>query len=228
MIISAPAPDADATVCLGVNDDVLDRGDMRVISAASCTTNCLAPMVKVLNDRFGISSGVVTTVHAYTNDQNLLDLPHRNHVDPRRARAAAQNIAPSATGAARAIGEVVPGLAGRLDGIAMRVPVPDGSITDLVCSLRHPANRDEINAAFAVAAVGELSGILEVTELPLVSSDIVGNPHSCVFSACDTMVCGDHVKVLGWYDNEWAYANRLLELAVMLGAGAEPPVGVLH
>jgi glyceraldehyde 3-phosphate dehydrogenase len=225
VIISAPATGADLTVCMGVNDDRFDPGCHRVISNASCTTNCLAPMVWVLHEHFGIATGFMSTVHAYTNDQNLLDLPHRGHTrDPRRARAAAQNIVPSSTGAARAIGQVIPELAGRLDGVALRVPVADASLTDLVCELERPATRDEINDAFREAAAGErFRGVMAVTEQLLVSADIVGNPHSCVFSEPDTMARGRHAKVFGWYDNEWAYANRLLELAALVGAPVSAP-----
>ena len=215
VLISAPSPDADLTVCMGVNHDDFEPESHRVISNASCTTNCLAPMVKVLHEAFGLRSGFVTTAHAFTNDQNLLDLGHR---DLRRGRCATQNITPSTTGAARSIGSVFPDAVGRLDGLAMRVPVPDGSITDLVCSLERHPERDELNAVFELAAATSLAGILEYTDRPYVSSDIVGNPHSCVFSARDTMVGPDMVKVLGWYDNEWGYANRLVDLAVHVGA----------
>ena len=217
VVVSAPSNGADVTVCVGVNESTFDPSKHRVVSNASCTTNCLAPMAKVLHERFGIRSGSVTTVHAYTNDQNLLDLVHR---DLRRARAAAQNITPSSTGAAKAIGLVLPELAGRLDGLALRVPVPDGSITDLVCVLESSPSAQEVNAAFAQAS-GELAGVLQYTELPLVSSDIIGNPHSCVFSAADTMVGPDLVKVLGWYDNEWGYSNRLIDLVHHIHAQAE-------
>jgi glyceraldehyde 3-phosphate dehydrogenase len=220
VVVSAPATDADLTVCVGVNEGAFVPAEHRVISNASCTTNCLAPMAKVLQDRFGIRSGYVTTVHAYTNDQNLLDLVHR---DPRRGRSAAQNITPSSTGAARAIGLVLPELAGKLDGLALRVPVPDGSVTDLVCALDEAPSVEELNAAFAEAAT-TMAGVLQYTELPLVSSDIIGNPHSCVFSAIDTMVGPDLVKVLGWYDNEWGYANRLLDLVEYVHARQSGPV----
>ncbi len=221
MIISAPATGADLTVCMGVNHDQYDPALHTVISNASCTTNCLASMAYVLHQRFGIVDGFMSTVHAYTNDQNLLDLPHRGHTrDLRRARAAAQNIVPSTTGAARAIGQVLPDLDGRLDGMAFRVPVSCGSVIDLVCTLRRLVDRDDINQAFKDAAAAErFNGILSVADVPLVSADIIGRPQSCVFSCCDTMVRGERVKVLGWYDNEWGYANRLLELAELVGSG---------
>ena len=214
VLISAPATGADITICMGVNENRFDPALHTIISNASCTTNCLAPMALVLHRRFGIETGFMTTIHAYTNDQKLVDLPHRGHTrDLRRARAAAQNIVPSTTGAALAIGEVIPELRGRLNGMAVRVPVPDGSLTDLVCALAFPATVEEVNRAFDDAAGGaRMRGILQVTHRPLVSSDILGNSHSCVLSACDTMAIGRHVKVLAWYDNEWAYANRLLDL----------------
>jgi glyceraldehyde 3-phosphate dehydrogenase len=219
VIISAPATGADLTICMGVNHHRYDPARHRVLSNASCTTNCLAVMADVLHSRFGIVSGFMSTVHAYTNDQNLLDLPHRGHTrDLRRSRAAAQNIVPSSTGAARAIGQVLPELEGRLDGMAFRVPVSCGSITDLVCTLERSAGRDEVNGVFEMAAsTPPLRGVLSVTDIPLVSSDIVGRAESCVFSACDTMARDRQVKVLGWYDNEWAYANRLLDLAELVG-----------
>jgi glyceraldehyde 3-phosphate dehydrogenase len=219
VIISAPATGADLTVCMGVNHTSYDPDRHVVLSNASCTTNCLAAIADVLHGRFGILDGFMSTVHAYTNDQNLLDLPHRGHTrDLRRARAAAQNIVPSSTGAARAIGEVLPELAGRLDGMAFRVPVACGSVVDLVCTLARPVTSEEVNGAFAEAAADpRFDGILDVTDAPLVSADIVGRSSSCVFSACDTMVSGATVKVLGWYDNEWGYANRLLELASFVG-----------
>ena len=229
VIISAPATGADLTVCMGVNHEKFDPDQHAVVSNASCTTNCLAAMVSVLHDRFEVLDGFMSTVHAYTNDQNLLDLPHRGHTrDLRRGRAAAQNIVPSSTGAARAIGEVLPELAGRLDGMAFRVPVACGSVTDLVATLGRPVSRDEVNDAFAIAA-SELrfDGILGVTDVPIVSADIVGQAYSCLFSTCDTMASGSRVKVLGWYDNEWGYSNRLLELAALMGAerGAPLPAG---
>ncbi|MBL7976220.1 MAG: type I glyceraldehyde-3-phosphate dehydrogenase [Candidatus Kapabacteria bacterium] len=215
VILSAPAKDKlDATVVLGVNDNVL-TGAEKILSNASCTTNCLAPMAKVLHDNWGIVQGYMTTVHAYTNDQNILDLPHK---DLRRARAAAVNIIPTSTGAAKAVGEVLPELAGKLDGFAARVPVPDGSLTDLTAVLTKPATKEEINAAFKAAANSGLKGILEYSEDPLVSSDIVGNPHSCIFDAKSTMANGTLVKVVGWYDNEWGYSNRLADLVARVGA----------
>ena len=218
VIISAPATGADLTVCMGVNHDRFDPALHTIVSNASCTTNCLASMAHVLHHRFGLVEGFMSTVHAYTNDQNLLDLPHRGHTrDFRRSRAAAQNIVPSSTGAARAIGEVLPELAGRLDGIAFRVPVACGSVTDLVCTLGLNVSVDEVNTAFREAAADpRFDGILAVTDVPMVSTDIIGRPQSCLFSAYDTMTRGDRIKVLGWYDNEWGYANRLLELAALM------------
>ncbi|MFN4260064.1 MAG: type I glyceraldehyde-3-phosphate dehydrogenase [Gemmataceae bacterium] len=217
VIISAPAKGPDATIVLGVNDNDL-TADKKCISNASCTTNCLAPMVKVLNDQFGLVRGTISTVHAYTNDQRVADLVHK---DLRRARAAAINIIPTSTGAARAIGEVVPELKGKLDGIALRVPVPDGSITDLTAELKKEVTVKEINDAFKTAAQGPMKGILEYTEDPIVSSDIIGNPHSCVFDAQSTMVLpkekGNWVKILAWYDNEWGYSNRTADLVARVG-----------
>lgn len=216
VIISAPAKDADLTVVTGVNEVVYDPEKHRVISSASCTTNCLAPVAKVLHARFGIVSGLVNTVHAYTNDQQLLDMPHR---DPRRGRAAAASIIPTTTGAAQAIGLVLPELAGRLDGMALRVPVPNVSAVDLVAVLEREATAQEINAAFAAAAATELRGILALCEEPLVSRDFVGDPHSAVVDGPSTMVVqGRTVRVLAWYDNEWGYANRVLDLAAYLAA----------
>ena len=210
VIISAPAKGAvDATVVLGVNDDVL-TGKEEVISNASCTTNCLAPMVKVLDDAFGVVRGFMTTVHGYTADQRIQDAPHK---DLRRARAAAVNIVPTTTGAAKAVGLVLPHLSGKLDGFALRVPVPDGSITDFTAELGKQASIDEINAAFAKAASSSLAGVLEYTEAPLVSSDIVGNPHSCIFDSPSTMSQGNLVKIVGFYDNEWGYSNRTVDIA---------------
>ncbi|MBK9247294.1 MAG: type I glyceraldehyde-3-phosphate dehydrogenase [Ignavibacteria bacterium] len=209
VILSAPAKDAlDRTVVLGVNDHDL-TGNEKVMSNASCTTNCLAPMVKVLHDNFGLVKGFMTTVHAYTNDQNILDLPHK---DLRRARAAAVSIIPTTTGAAKAVSEVLPDLKGRLDGFALRVPVPDGSITDFTAILSRDTTKDEINAAFKAASVGAMNGILEYTDEPIVSIDIVGNPHSCIFDSLSTMASGNFVKVVGWYDNEWGYSNRVVDL----------------
>jgi len=215
VILTAPAKDQlDATVVLGVNDEVLS-GTEKTLSNASCTTNCLAPMVKILNDTFGIERGYMTTVHAYTNDQNILDLPHK---DLRRARAAAVNIIPTTTGAAKAVSEVIPSMKGRLDGLAFRVPVPDGSVTDFTAVLAKEVSKDEINAAFKAAADGPLSGILEYSSDPLVSTDIVGNPHSCIFDSKLTMVQGTTVKVVGWYDNEWGYSNRIVDLLMKVSA----------
>ena len=215
VIISAPAKgDVDATVVLGVNDDVL-TGNEEVISNASCTTNCLAPMVKVLDDNFGVVRGFMTTVHGYTADQRIQDAPHK---DLRRARAAAVNIVPTTTGAAKAVGLVLPNLAGKLDGFALRVPVPDGSITDLTAELAKDASIEDINNAFKAAAAGPLNGVLEYSEEMLVSSDIVGNPHSCIFDAPSTMSQGNLVKIVGFYDNEWGYANRAVDIALKLMA----------
>ena len=215
-IVSAPSAGADATFVVGVNDHTFDPAAHHVVSNASCTTNCLAPLVKVLDDTFGLEQGMITTVHAYTGDQALVDSPHR---DLRRARAAALNIVPTSTGAARAIGEVLPHLAGRLDGMAMRVPVANGSVTDLVARLRTDVDADAVKAAFRAAAeTGPLADVLDYREAPLVSSDIVGSPASCVFDADLTMVMGDTVKVAGWYDNEWGYSNRLVDLVSRLSA----------
>ncbi len=215
VVISAPSKDPDVSIVLGVNDDQLDPGKHKVISNASCTTNCIAPMAKVLDEAFGIESGMFTTVHAYTNDQSILDLPHK---DMRRARAAAANIIPTSTGAASAVGKVLPSLNGKLHAMAMRVPVPDGSITDLVANLSREVSLDEVNEAFKTAAEGPLKGILRYTEDPIVSSDIVGDPHSCIYDASAAIVPGSGlVKVLGWYDNEWGYSSRLVDLAARLG-----------
>ncbi len=213
VVISAPASGAvDATIVLGVNDEIL-TADMEIISNASCTTNCLAPMVKVLNDSFGVVSGYITTIHAYTADQRIQDAPHS---DLRRARAAAVNIVPTSTGAAKAVGLVLPELAGKLDGIAARVPVPDGSLTDLTAVLSREVTAEEINAAMKAAADGSLKGILEYSTDPLVSSDIVGNPHSCIFDSEMTSSNGTLVKVVGWYDNEWGYSSRVVDLLAKL------------
>ena len=214
VVVSAPCQDADATIVLGVNEADFNPVRHRVISNASCTTNCLAPMVKVLEDNFGVEQGFITTVHAYTGDQMLVDGPHK---DPRRARAAAVNIVPTSTGAARATGLVLPVVAGRLDGSALRVPVADGSITDLVAWVRRPVTVEEVNTAFREAGTGSLAGILDYSEEPLVSSDIIGASASCVFDSGLTMAAGQLVKVYGWYDNEWGYANRLGELAALVG-----------
>ena len=210
VIISAPATDPDITLVLGVNDDAYDAGKHAIISNASCTTNCVAPMAKVLHDSFGIERGFMTTIHAYTNDQQVLDLPHK---DLRRARAAAINLIPTSTGAARAIGLVLPELAGKVDGISVRAPVPTGSITDFVVQLSRDTSVDEVNAAFAAAAgSGPLAPYLEYSEEPLVSTDIVHSPASCTFDSELTMVSGSSAKVFGWYDNEWGYSCRLVDL----------------
>lgn len=212
MILTVPPKDAiDAMVVLGVNEDTL-KADDRIISNASCTTNCLAPLAKVLEDSFGIEHGLMTTVHAYTNDQRILDLPHK---DLRRARAAAQNIIPTSTGAARAVGKVLPTLNGKLDGMAMRVPVPDGSVVDLVARLKKKVTVDEVNDALRAASKAKsMKGILEFSSAPLVSTDVIGNPHSSVVDGLSTMVMGDRtVKVVSWYDNEWGYSNRVVDLA---------------
>ncbi|MFD3732986.1 type I glyceraldehyde-3-phosphate dehydrogenase [Streptomyces sp. NPDC058632] len=215
VIISAPAKDEDVTIVLGVNQDQYDPANHHVISNASCTTNCVAPMAKVLDENFGIVKGLMTTVHAYTNDQRILDFPHK---DLRRARAAAENIIPTTTGAAKATALVLPQLEGKLDGIAMRVPVPTGSVTDLVVELGREVTKEEVNAAFQKAAEGELKGLLEYTEDPIVSSDIVNAPASCTFDSSLTMVQdGKSVKIIGWYDNEWGYSNRLVDLTVFIG-----------
>jgi glyceraldehyde 3-phosphate dehydrogenase len=214
VIISAPASGEDATIVMGVNDGDYD-GTQTVLSNASCTTNCVAPMAKVLDEAFGIVKGFMTTTHAYTNDQVILDFPHS---DLRRARAAAQNIIPTSTGAAKATALVLPQLKGKLDGIAMRVPVPDGSVTDLVVTLEREASKEEVNAAFRAAADGPLKGILVYTEDPIVSSDIVGTPPSCTFDSSLTMVMGNTVKIIGWYDNEWGYSNRLADLTALVGS----------
>jgi glyceraldehyde 3-phosphate dehydrogenase len=214
VVISAPAKNVDATFVFKVNHESYDPQQHNVVSNASCTTNCIIPMVKVLQDNFGIESGYMTTVHAYTNDQSLLDAAHK---DPRRARSAPNNIVPTSTGAARTAGVIYPELQGKVDGMAMRVPVPDGSVTDFVARLNAEASVDEINGAFRQAASGELSGILEYSEAPIVSSDIVGNPASCVFDSALTMSNGNSVKVLGWYDNEWGYSNRTVDLVQYMG-----------
>ncbi|MFC5800590.1 type I glyceraldehyde-3-phosphate dehydrogenase [Streptomyces formicae] len=214
VLISAPATDEDITIVMGVNQDKYDAAKHNVISNASCTTNCVAPMAKVLDESFGIVKGMMTTVHAYTNDQRILDFPHK---DLRRARAAAENIIPTSTGAAKATALVLPQLKGKLDGIAMRVPVPTGSVTDLVLELDREVTKDEINSAFQKAAEGQLKGILDYTEDPIVSSDIVNWPASCTFDSKLTMVQGKQVKVVGWYDNEWGYSNRLVDLTVFVG-----------
>jgi glyceraldehyde 3-phosphate dehydrogenase len=210
VILTVPSKDEiDETIVLGVNDSELDAGDL-IVSNASCTTNCLAPLAKVLDDAFGIKKGVMTTVHAYTNDQRLADVPHK---DLRRSRAATENIIPTTTGAAKAVGEVLPKLKGKLDGMAMRVPVPDGSTVDLVVELDKEVTADEVNAAVKKAAENELSGIMEYTEDAIVSTDIIGNPHSSIFDSSGTQVMGGNlVKVMSWYDNEWGYSNRVVDL----------------
>jgi glyceraldehyde 3-phosphate dehydrogenase len=214
VIISAPAKNEDFTVVMGVNDDQYDPASHHIISNASCTTNCLAPMAKAVNDAFGIQRGFMTTVHAYTQDQNLQDAPHK---DLRRARAAAINIVPTSTGAAKAIGLVVPELRGKLDGFALRVPVPTGSVTDLTATVSRETSVEEVNEAVRAAAEGAMKGYLRYSEAPLVSSDIVTDPASCVFDGGLTKVIGDQVKVVGWYDNEWGYSNRLADLITLVG-----------
>jgi glyceraldehyde 3-phosphate dehydrogenase len=214
VIVSAPSNGADATFVYGINHTDFDKSKHKVVSNASCTTNCFVPMVKVLDDAFGIENGLMTTIHAYTGDQQLVDGPHS---DLRRARGAAINITPTSTGAARATSLVLESMKGKLDGTSLRVPVPTGSITDFVANLKKPATVDEINAAFKAAANGPLKGVLEYTDAPIVSSDIVTNPHSCVFDSELTMSMGSLVKVLGWYDNEWGYSNRLVDLVLHVG-----------
>ena len=214
VIISAPASNEDVTIVMGVNDGAYDPAKHTIISNASCTTNCLGPLAKVLNDAFGIERGLMTTIHAYTQDQNLQDGPHK---DLRRARAAALNIVPTSTGAAKAIGLVLPELNGKLDGYSLRVPVPTGSITDLTATLTRPASVDEINAAYRAAAEGELKGILTYSTDPIVGTDIVTDPASCIYDSPITKVIGDQVKVYGWYDNEWGYSNRLVDLTLLVG-----------
>jgi len=215
VIISAPAKNEDVTVVMGVNHDTYDPAKHTVISNASCTTNCLAPMAKVLNDALGIERGLMTTIHAYTQDQNLQDGPHK---DLRRARAAALNIVPTSTGAAKAIGLVLPELKGKLDGFALRVPIPTGSATDLTFTAGRETSVEEVNGAVRAAAEGPLRGIISYTEDPIVSTDIVTDPASCIFDAGLTKVIGDQVKVVGWYDNEWGYSNRLADLVLHVGA----------
>ncbi|GAA1711005.1 type I glyceraldehyde-3-phosphate dehydrogenase [Fodinicola feengrottensis] len=215
VIISAPAKNDDVTVVMGVNHETYKPAEHAIISNASCTTNCLAPLAKVLNDSFGIERGLMTTIHAYTQDQNLQDAPHK---DLRRARAAALSIIPTSTGAAKAIGLVLPELKGKLDGYALRVPVPTGSATDLTATLTNEASVDDINAAFKAAAEGPLKGYLVYNTDPIVSADIVTHPASCIFDAPLTKVIGNQVKVLGWYDNEWGYSNRLVDLAAYVGS----------
>jgi glyceraldehyde 3-phosphate dehydrogenase len=212
VLVSAPGKNLDLTFVFGVNDADYDKTRHQVISIGSCTTNCLAPIVKVLNDSFGLKHGLMTTIHAYTNDQHVLDQPHK---DPRRARAAAQNLIPTSTGAAKAIGVVLPEMKGKLDGVAVRAPVMDGSLVDLVCRVEKPTSSDEVNAAIKKAADGPMNGILEYSEDPLVSSDIIGNPHSSVFDSLSTKVLDrDLVKVFSWYDNEWGFSNRVVDALV--------------
>jgi glyceraldehyde 3-phosphate dehydrogenase len=215
VIISAPATDEDVTIVMGVNDGAYDPAKHTIISNASCTTNCLGPLAKVLDDAFGIERGLMTTIHAYTQDQNLQDAPHK---DLRRARAAAINIVPTSTGAAKAIGLVLPNLKGKLDGYALRVPVPTGSATDLTVVTSRETSVDEVTAAYRSAADGPFKGILTYTEDPIVSSDIVTDPASCIFDAGLTKVIGNQVKVVGWYDNEWGYSNRLADLVQLVGS----------
>ncbi len=214
VILSAPAKDQlDATIVMGINENDLSP-EHKIVSNASCTTNCLAPLVKVINDNFQIEKGLITTIHAYTNDQNVADMMHK---DLRRARAAAVNIIPTTTGAAKAIGEVIPELKGKLDGMAMRVPVANGSVTDLVVTVKKNVSIEEVNSAFKAAAGNELNGILEYCEDPIVSSDIIGNEHSCILDAMSTCVIdGNLIKVIGWYDNEWGYSNRMVDLAELI------------
>ena len=217
VIISAPAKNEDVTIVMGVNDGNYDPSAHSIISNASCTTNCLAPMAKVIHDTFTIERGLMTTIHAYTQDQNLQDGPHS---DLRRARAAALNIVPTSTGAAKAISLVIPELKGKLDGYALRVPIPTGSATDLTITVSRDTSVEEVNAAVKAAAEGELKGILTYTEDPIVSSDIVTDPASCIFDAGLTKVIGNQVKVVGWYDNEWGYSNRLVDLVALVGRTA--------
>jgi len=213
VIISAPAPDPDITVCMGVNDDKLER-EHRIVSNASCTTNCLSPIAKVINDTFGLEHGLITTVHSYTMDQNILDAPHK---DFRRARAAAINIVPTSTGAAKAVGLVLPELAGRLNGMAIRVPTPNVSLVDLVFTSRSPVSSQAINDALTAAAAGPMKGVLEASDAPIVSGDLIGNPHSSIADLPLTQIMGDKMaKVLSWYDNEWGFSNRMLDLTLRL------------
>ncbi len=220
VVISAPATDPDVTIVLGVNDDAYDPEAHRILSNASCTTNCVAPMAKILHDTFGVEQGFMTTIHAYTNDQRILDLPHK---DLRRARAAAVSLIPTSTGAARAIGLVMPELKGKVDGIAMRAPVPDGSVVDLVVQVARDTSAEEVNEAFRSAADrGPLEGILRYSDEPIVSRDVVGDAYSCVFDSDLTMASGRSVKVFGWYDNEWGYSCRLVDLVERMAARLAP------
>jgi len=228
IVISAPATDPDVTVVLGVNDDAYDPDEHHIISNASCTTNCVAPMAKVLLDEFGIEQGAMTTIHAYTTEQQLQDqisMTRKGKPDLRRMRAAPQSIIPSTTGAAKATSLVIPELKGKLDGMAMRVPVPDGSVTDLVCILEREASAEEINEAFRRAAGGALSAIMVYTEDPIVSADIVGNPASCILDGLSTMAAGRMAKVIGWYDNEWGYSSRLADVVEKVAASVGEAVG---
>jgi glyceraldehyde 3-phosphate dehydrogenase len=215
VLISAPAKNPDATICMGINDQLFDPAKHTIVSNASCTTNCLAPLAKVLHDKFGVEHGFMSTIHSYTNDQRILDFPHE---DLRRARAAAVSIIPSSTGAAKAIGEVIPQLKGKLNGGAFRIPTPDGSVTDFTAVLGKDATVEAINAAFKEAAADKsYKGVVEYTEEPIVSHDIIGNPHSCIFDSKLTLMLGNRfVKVVGWYDNEWGYSNRCVEMLEML------------
>ncbi|MCB1207180.1 MAG: aldehyde dehydrogenase, partial [Verrucomicrobiae bacterium] len=216
VIISAPAKDPDLTFCIGINSDLYDPDKHHIISNASCTTNCLAPMVKILNDEFGVEKGFMSTIHSYTGDQRILDAPHS---DLRRARTAADNIVPSSTGAASAIGLVIPELNGKLQGGAFRVPTPTGSVTDFSAILSKEVSAADINAAYKAAAEGPLKGILYYTEDPIVLKDIVGDPHSCILDSKLTMAQGNFVKVVGWYDNEWGYSNRAVDAMELVGTG---------
>ena len=229
VIISAPSPDPDITIVLGVNDEKYDPEQHHLISNASCTTNSVGPMAKILFDTFGLESGFMTTIHAYTTEQQLQDqiaMTRKGKADLRRMRSAPQNIVPASTGAAKAIGEVIPELKGKLDGMAMRVPVPDGSVTDLVAVLGREASADEVNEAFRTAASADhWAGLLEYTEDPIVSSDIVGNPASCIIDGLSTMAHGNQVKVIGWYDNEWGYSCRLADVVEKVAASVGAPVG---
>ena len=214
VLISAPAKGVDMTIVKGVNEHLYDKTKHHIISNASCTTNCLAPLVKVLNDNFGIVHGFMTTAHAYTADQRLVDAPHK---ELRRARTAAVSIVPTTTGAAKTVAEVIPELKGKLDGVALRVPVPDGSLTDFVCTLKKNTSIEEINALFKSVSNYHLKGIIEYTEDPIVSADIIHNPHSVVFDALSTMVIdGNFIKIIGWYDNEWGYSNRMVDVIKIL------------
>ena len=215
VVISAPAKNVDGTFVMGVNHEDYDNATMNIVSNASCTTNCLAPLAKVLHQEFGIVRGIMTTIHSYTGDQRVLDAPHS---DLRRARAAALNMIPTKTGAAQAVALVLPELAGKFDGLAVRVPTPTGSLTDLTFQAEKPVTVESLHAAVKAAAEGELKGILEYTEDPIVSTDIVGDPHSSIFDASETKVIGDLVKVLSWYDNEWGYSNRLVQLTALVGS----------